>query len=76
MSKSAEEDTEKKKVKLDETGENLGNLNRRRDWRQKRSEEEMENIRQGTKKERSMMEQENTVGQLLLGGKSRDGLHL
>lgn len=48
--------TEKKKVKLDETGENLGNLNRGRDWRQKRSGEEMENIRQGTKKERSVME--------------------
>ena len=77
MSKSAEEGTEKKKVELDETGEKLGNLSRRRrDWREKRWGEEMGNIRQGTKEVGSVTEQENTVGQLLLEGRSRDRLYL
>ena len=36
----------------------------------------MENIRQGTTKVRSSNEQENTVGQLPLEGRSRDRLYL
>lgn len=36
----------------------------------------MENTRQGTKKVRSVTEQENTVGQLLLCGRIRGRLYL
>lgn len=59
MSKPAEEDTEKKKVKLDETGKRQGTKLKKKikDWRQKRWGKKIKNMRQGTKKVRSVTEE-------------------